>query len=231
MEFYQEVERSIITTYRGKIWSKFIKALKEYRLLNPQDHICVLLRGSGSFVLAKLFQELERHSDFPFEVDFVGINRESVKKNVELLKIPVCEFIEEGNIQSWLKKQSIHIMVEDKNYDDVIETTMMNVLFNGEFKTILPQKEIEDIIYIQPLYLVRERDITAWKNYNHLLFEENPKEEIQLQTKKWIHDLLSYNSAVEKNIFISTSNVYIQKVLGYKKDGEKVLFLDNYEKE
>ena len=69
MERYKEIERSLITTYRSKIWAKFIKAIKEYDLIQPNDRICVCISGGkDSMILAKCFQELKRHSDFEFEV-------------------------------------------------------------------------------------------------------------------------------------------------------------------
>ena len=65
MEKHQLIERSIITTYRTKLWSKFVKAIKEYELLKPGDCVCVCMSGGkDSFVMAKLFQELKKHSDF-----------------------------------------------------------------------------------------------------------------------------------------------------------------------
>ena len=42
MEKYKEVERSIITTYRKKIWAPFIQAIKEYNLIEENDHIAVV---------------------------------------------------------------------------------------------------------------------------------------------------------------------------------------------
>ena len=65
------IERSIITTYRSKLWAPFIKALKEYELIKPKDSICVCISGGkDSMLLAKLFMELKKHSDFDFDVTF-----------------------------------------------------------------------------------------------------------------------------------------------------------------
>ena len=37
-----------------------------------------------------------------------------------------------------------------------------------------------------------------------------------------------YNELVEKNIFAAASNVNLNKIIGYKKDGEKHTFLEDY---
>ena len=81
---HQEIERSILTKYRGKLWGPFVRAIKEYELVKPNDKICVCISGGkDSSLLAKLFEELQKHSDFPFEVKYLVMNPgyiESVQK-------------------------------------------------------------------------------------------------------------------------------------------------------
>ena len=87
MERYKEIERSIITTYRSRLWSKFMKAIKEYELIKENDKICVCISGGkDSMVLAKLFQELKRHSDVYFEVEYMVMNPGYNKRNLEKIK-------------------------------------------------------------------------------------------------------------------------------------------------
>ena len=70
MERYKEIERSIIKKYRKEIWSKFIKAVKEYELIKENDKVMVWITGGkDSFLLAKFIQELERHGKFPFTTE------------------------------------------------------------------------------------------------------------------------------------------------------------------
>ena len=102
MEKYQEIERTIIKNYRGRLWAPFIKAIKEYELIKPNDRICVCISGGkDSMLMAKLFQELKRHSDFEFEVKFLVMNPgyneynlDYIKKNLELLQIPALSLIQ-----------------------------------------------------------------------------------------------------------------------------------------
>ena len=96
MERHEEIERTIIKTYRGRLWAPFVKALKEYELLKPNDRVCVCISGGkDSMLMAKLFQELKKHSDFEFEVKYLvmnpGYNEHNlnhIKMNLDLLKIP-----------------------------------------------------------------------------------------------------------------------------------------------
>ena len=91
-----EIERSIIKTYRKELWAKFVKAIDDYGLLKENDKVCVCISGGkDSMILAKLFQELHRHTKFPFEVHFLmmnpGYNKENldlIMHNLEVLNIP-----------------------------------------------------------------------------------------------------------------------------------------------
>ena len=275
MEKYKEIERSIITTYRGKLWSKFIKAIKEYQLIKPNDKICVCMSGGkDSFVMAKLFQELKRHSDFEFDVEYLvmnpGYNQKNldvIKNNLELMKIDavikdtdifeianlqekspcyLCAKMRRGALYKLAKELGCNKIALGHHFDDVIETTLMNMLNVGSFQTMLPKlhsQNYEKMELIRPLYYIREKDIINWKNYNGLEFiacackltenilKENITSSQRLNTKILIKELTKYNPFVEKNIFKSTTNVYIDKILGYKKDGQNISFLDNYDKD
>ena len=272
MERNQIIERSIITTYRGKIWSKFIKALKEYQLLKENDVVCVCISGGkDSMLMAKLFQELKKYSDFPFEVKYLvmnpgynEVNLNKIKENIELMKVPaeivdtdifeiadmqkkspcyLCAKMRRGALYKIAKSMGCNKIALGHHYDDVIETTLMNMLNVGSFQTMLPKlhsQNYEGMELIRPLYLVREKDIVAWKNYNKLEFiacackltegvARNDLSSMRAKTKDLIKELMSYNKFVEKNIFASTTNVYIDKILGYKKGDKNISFLDTYD--
>ena len=79
-----EFEKSLSTTYRRVLWSRFVKGLKEYNLLSPGDKVCVCISGGkDSMLMAKLFMLLQRHSDFDFEVEFLVMNPGYNKKNLD----------------------------------------------------------------------------------------------------------------------------------------------------
>ncbi len=274
MERYQEIERSIITTYRSKLWSKFVKALKEYRLLKKGDSVCVCMSGGkDSMVMAKLFQELKRHSDFDFTVKYLVMNPgyneknlEVIKNNLQILNIPaqivetdifaianiqeknpcyLCAKMRRGALYKIARDMGCNKIALGHHYDDVIETTLMNMLNVGSFQTMLPKlhsQNYEGMELIRPMYLIREKDIIAWRNYNHLEFiacacrltertamATDITSSQRLNTKRLIKELTKYNPFVEKNIFKSTTNVYLDKILGWKKDGKNISYLDEYD--
>lgn len=274
MERYQEIERTIIKTYRAHLWAPFIKALKEFELLKPGDRVCVCISGGkDSVLLAKLFQELKRHSDFEFEVKYLvmnpGYNERNLKKiqdNLALLKIDaeiintdifeianaqiknpcyLCAKMRRGALYKLAKDLGCNKIALGHHYDDVIETTLMNMLNSGSFQTMLPKlhsENYEGMELIRPMYFIRERDIIRWVNYNELSFincackftenidhAKNLTGSKRADTKKLIRELTKYNPLVEKNIFKSTFNVNMDKIIGYKHHNRYISFLDEYD--
>ena len=277
MRELDEFEQSITRKFRYKLWSKFVKACKEYELIKPNDHILVCISGGkDSMLMACLFKQLLRHSDFEFKVTYVvmnpGYNEKNlllIKKNLKTLSIPaeiidtdifkianaqdrspcfLCAKMRRGALYSIAQRKGCNKIALGHHYDDVIETTLMNLLNVGSFQTMLPKlhsTNFKGLELIRPMYCIREKDIIGWKNYHHLEFlacackftedSNNAFDGIgnsqREATKKLIHDLLKYNPQVEKNLFKSTTNVILEKVLGYKIGDKKYSFLDNYDEE
>ena len=273
MEKIKEIERSIIKTYRKELWAKFVRALDDYELLSPNDKVCVCISGGkDSMILAKLFQELHRHSKFDFELKFLimnpGYNKENldlIMHNLEVLNIPahiiesnifevansqeknpcyLCARMRRGVLYKAAKELGCNKIALGHHYDDVIETTLMNMLNSGSFQTMVPKLHslnFEGMELIRPMYLIREKDIIKWANHNDLKFiqcackftEElhNNVDEMsskRYETKELIQSLISYNELVEQNIFMAAHNVNIDMVVGYKKDGIIHTFKDEY---
>ncbi|MDE6656043.1 MAG: tRNA 2-thiocytidine biosynthesis TtcA family protein [Anaeroplasmataceae bacterium] len=275
MERYQEIERTIIKTYRAHLWAPFVKALKEYKLLSPNDKVCVCISGGkDSMLLAKLFQELKRHSDFEFEVKYLVMNPgynpknlEQIENNLKLMHIDavilntdifaianaqeknpcyLCAKMRRGALYKLAQGLGCNKIALGHHFDDVIETTLMNMLNSGSFQTMLPKLHSENypgMELIRPMYYIRERDIVRWSNYNELKFincacrftegidrTKDISGSKRYDTKVLIKELLKYNPLVEKNIFKSTYNVNLNKIIGYKKDDAFISFLDEYDK-
>ncbi len=271
----KQVERSIITTYRGKIWSKFVKAIKEYKLVEPNDHIAVCISGGkDSMLMAKLFQELKRHSDFEFRVSFLvmdpgynELNRKTIEENLEKLQVPatiretnifdvanvqekspcyLCARMRRGALYALAGEMGCNKIALGHHYDDVIETILMSIFHSGSFQTMLPKLRSQNFAgmeLIRPLYLIREQDIVNWQKANGLTFircacrfteniasQELTTDSQRYNTKQLIKELSKSNPFLEKNIFASASNVYLDKICGYKTKDIRYGFNDLYER-
>lgn len=273
MEKYQEIERSIIKKYRKEIWSKFVKAVSEYELIKENDNIMVCISGGkDSFLLAKCIQELQRHGKFKFDAKYVvmnpgytGKNKNHIIKNAEIMNIPIeifesdifdivdkvdkspcylCARMRRGCLYNKAKELGCNKIALGHHFNDVIETTLLSILYGAETKTMVPKlhsDNFEGLELIRPLYLVKEEDVISWKKFNELKFlncackftEQNYKEENKtskrLEIKNLIKQLKKINPDVDYNIFKSMDNINLNCVLGYSKNGKRIEFVDDYE--
>ncbi len=273
MEKYQEIERSIIKKYRKEIWSKFVKAVSEYELIKENDNIMVCISGGkDSFLLAKCIQELQRHGKFKFDAKYVVMNpgyteknKNHIIKNAEIMNIPIeifesdifdivdkvdkspcylCARMRRGCLYNKAKELGCNKIALGHHFNDVIETTLLSILYGAETKTMVPKlhsDNFEGLELIRPLYLVKEEDVISWKKFNELEFlncackftEENYKEENKtskrLEIKNLIKQLKEINPDVDYNIFKSMDNINLNCVLGYSKNGKRIEFVDDYE--
>lgn len=268
-----EFEQSITRRYRARLWSRFIKAIREFDLIKPHDKICVCISGGkDSMVLAKLFQQLKKHSEFEFDCEFVVMNPgynqanlDLIKFNLDKLKIPakiyetnifevaysqtrspcfLCAKMRRGALYDIAKKLGCNKIALGHHFDDVIETTLMNMLNVGSFQTMMPKlhsTNFEGMELIRPMYLVKEESIIAWAKYNELTFlqcacnftEKNKLENVsskRLETKNLIKELRKKYEDIDINIFRSVEDINLNTIIGYHKDDMTYNFLDDYEK-
>jgi len=275
LEKYQEIERSIITTYRKTLWSPFVLAVKKYRLIQAGDKIAVCISGGkDSMLLAKLMQQLARHSEVPFSLVFLVMdpgyneaNRRKIEENARLLNVPItvfesdvfqtaetvseespcylCARMRRGHLYAKAKELGCNKIALGHHKSDVIETTVMGMLYGGQLQGMLPRiksSNFEGMELIRPLYCVLERDILLWKEYNGLDFiacackftqrltgSDDDSFSARKRVKEWIAQLKKENPNVENNIFQSIHNVQLDTLAEYKQDGKKYSFLEKFE--
>ncbi len=274
-EYSRQVERSLQKKFRKSIWSKFTKAIRQYELVKPDDCVAVCISGGkDSMLMAKLFQELHKYSEIPFEVKFLVMdpgysaeNRHVIEQNARKLKVPIqvyesnifesvfhiekspcylCARMRRGHLYSYAKEMGCNKIALGHHYDDVIETILMGMLYGAQVQTMMPKlhsTNFEGMELIRPLYLIREDDIKAWRDYNGLRFiqcackftencatctNEETKSK-RLEIKGLIQELKKKNPFVEGNIFKSVENVNLDTVISYKSKGERHHFLDTYD--
>lgn len=164
----EEIEKSIRKKFHKALFSKFAKAINEYRMVQENDRIAVCISGGkDSMLMAKLFQELKRHNKFPFELVFLVMdpgyskaNRTVIENNAKLLDIPItifesdifnavyeiekspcylCARMRRGYLYSRAKELGCNKIALGHHYDDVIETILMGMLYGGQVQTMMPK--------------------------------------------------------------------------------------------
>ncbi len=262
----QEIERSLNKKFRKSIWTKFVLALKRYNLVEEGDKIAVCVSGGkDSMLLAKLMQMLQTYSNVKFEIVFLCMdpgynpqNRQQIETNASLMQIPLeffetdifdsvvnvekspcylCARMRRGHLYSEAQKHGCNKIALGHHFSDVIETTLMGMLYGAQIQAMPPKlcsKNFEGMQLIRPLYCVHEKDILAWKNYNNLKFlqcacrfteanhlnEDEISQSARLETKKLIAALKKDIPEVEEHIFKSIHNVQLDTMLGIKYQDE-----------
>mgnify|MGYP001042873920 FL=1 len=267
----KDIERSIVKTYRKHIWSKFIKAIKDYQLIEEGDKIAVgISGGKDSILMAKLFQELQRHSQIKFEVVFLAMDpgyHPDIKKllieNCEYLNIPIhmydsgifdvvdkmakdypcylCARMRRGSLYAKAQEFGCNKLALGHHYNDVIETTMLNILYAGNFKTMLPKlksKNFENLELIRPMYYIEEKYIKRFINNSGIwplncacMVAAERVGNKRYEIKDLIEKLKENFDGVEKSIFKAAENVSMDGILGWQKGSQKFSFLDIYDEE
>ncbi|MCQ2080878.1 MAG: ATPase [Lachnospiraceae bacterium] len=166
--YQEEVEVSIRKKFHKSLFSPFAKACKTYELIQEGDHIAVCISGGkDSMLMAKLFQEIQRHRQVSFELTFLVMdpgynaeNRKLIESNAKRLGIPVtifgstifdavdtvdknpcylCARMRRGYLYSKAKELGCNKIALGHHYDDVIETILMGMLHGGQIQTMMPK--------------------------------------------------------------------------------------------
>jgi tRNA(Ile)-lysidine synthase TilS/MesJ len=268
----QRMDQRLLTDFRKPIWRPFMRAIRQYRLIQSGDRIAVCVSGGkDSMLLAKLMQLLQRHSEVPFEAvnlimdpGYSPENRRQVEENAKRLALDytlvesdvfevanaqaehpcfLCARMRRGCLYRHAQALGCNKLALGHHYDDVIETTLMAMLWGGQIQAMPPRLKAQNfpgMELIRPLYQVREADILAWRDAFSLTFlrcacrltESAAVDETasaRQQTKRLIAALHESNPKVEQNIFNSIHRVQLDTLVGWKHAGEQHSFLDSLE--
>ena len=165
----QEIaERSLIKKYRKELWNPFIAAVKRYELVEPGDRIAVCISGGkDSMILAKLMQELRRHTEQPFELVFLAMdpgyapaNRQLLEDNAAALGVPLtifasnifdvtvqveknpcylCARMRRGFLYSRARELGCNKIALGHHMSDVIETTLLGLFYGAQLQSMPPR--------------------------------------------------------------------------------------------
>lgn len=266
-----EIEHSITKKYRKQIWSKFVKAIKDYKLVEDGDKILVAVSGGkDSLLMAKLFQQLQKTRQVNFELEFVVADpgyHENIKElmldNCKYLNIPIkvfnsgifevvdriakdypcymCAKMRRGALYSKAQELGCNKVALGHHFNDVIETTLLNVLYSGNFKTMMPKlksENFEGIELIRPMYYIEEASIERftqnagiWPLNCACMVAAKKIGNKRYEIKDLIKEIKKNFKDVDKSIFQAAQNVSMEAILGWQKGDKKYSFLDFYDEE
>lgn len=264
-----DIERSIIKKYRKTIWSKFTKAIKDYNMIQDGDRIAVAISGGkDSTLMAKVFQELKRHGNNNFALEFMVMDpgyHPDIKRllisNCEYLNISIhlfesdifkivdniapeypcylCAKMRRGALYTKAQELGCNKLALGHHFNDIIETTLLNLFYAGTFKTMLPKlkaSHFENLELIRPLYYIEEKYIENFTrdsgicplNCACMVAAERTGNK-RYEIKDLIQELKKKYRNIDKLIMKSTQNVNMDCILGWQKEGKRYSYLDYYD--
>lgn len=268
----QELERSLITKYRKNLWTKFTKAIRDFSLVEEGDKVAVAVSGGkDSLLMAKLFQELKRHQKIKFELEFIAMDpgyhpniKQLLLENCEHLNIPIhifetrifeiadkiakdypcymCAKMRRGALYAKAQELGCNKLALGHHFNDITETIMLNLLYTGNFKTMLPKLKsanFKGLELIRPLYYVEEESIADFTQDNGIwplncacMVAAEKTANKRYEVKKLIKDLKeNYYINADKSIFKAAQNVNMESIVGWRKGGQEFSYLDYYDEE
>ncbi|OGO76849.1 MAG: tRNA 2-thiocytidine(32) synthetase TtcA [Clostridiales bacterium GWB2_37_7] len=266
-----EIERSIIKGYRKVLLSKFIRAVKDYKMLADGDKVAVAMSGGkDSLIMAKLFQELQKHGKIKFELEFIVMDpgyheniRELMISNCKHLNIPLqvyeshifdvvdriakdypcymCAKMRRGALYSKAQELGCNKLALGHHFNDVIETTMLNIAYTGCFKTMLPKiksTNFAGLELIRPMYYIEEKDIISFTQNSGIqalncacMVAAKKIGNKRYEIRALIEELKGRFEDFDRKLFKAADNVNIEAILGWQKGGQKYSYLDFYDEE
>lgn len=246
-ELVKPGDRIAVCISGGKDSMLMAKCFQELKRHNKFDfEVQFLVMDPGySRANREMIEENARRLDIPITI-FESPIFDSVF-HIDKSPCYLCARMRRGYLYNYARKLGCRKIALGHHYDDVIETILMGMLYGSQIQTMMPKlhsTHFEGMELIRPLYLVREASVKAWRDANDLTFlrcacrfteacaaaEENHESlSKRLEIKQLIAELKKTNPYVEANIFKSVENVCLDTVIGYKKNGERHHFLEEYD--
>ena len=262
MKPLEDIENSITAEYKKSIWAKFLKAVNEFGLVKDGDKIAIAISGGkDSLLLYKLFQRLKKDTRRNFEFRAVNLNPGFKKEDLDnfknnLLKLDIdceifdtniwkianekakdypcflCAKMRRGILYKKVEEYGYNKLALGHHFDDVIETTLINIFYSGSVKTMTPEVDSTSgkLKVIRPLIYVEEKDIINYTKKNGILamncgctIEAGKTSSKRKEVKDLLSDLEEKHPGIKKSVFNSMRNINLNYVYGYEKEKEKNL--------
>lgn len=243
-ELIKENDNIMVCISGGKdsfLLAKCIQELIKHGKFSFTAHYVVMDPGYNK-VNRQLIEKNAKLLNVPIEIFETNIF--DVTAKVEGNPCYLCARMRRGYLYSKAKELGCNKIALGHHFDDVIETTLLSMFYGSEIKTMMPKlhsDNFEGLELIRPLYLIKESAVLAWKKYNELTFincacrfTENCSivddgTSKRNEMKNLVNNLRKINPSIDNNIFTSMNNINLNCVLGTKKDGKYISFLDNYD--
>jgi tRNA 2-thiocytidine biosynthesis protein TtcA len=228
------------------------KAIWDYRMLQEGDRVLLAISGGkDSLSLLRIMKEREKfvpidyeiiacHVDMGFSWVDTGVLREHFEKEEVSYVITPPPQEWKGDTEpfgcfwcSWNRRKALFDLAKEMgctkiafahHMDDIIETMLMNLFFQGEIGTMQPYQDMfnGELAIIRPLAYVEEKEIARLASRLALpvIKSQCPHDNTSKRRvmKGVIEELKKHNRNVKKNIFRSLKRVRTEYLLPHTDD-------------
>lgn len=200
------------------LYSKVRKAIDNYNMIDENDKIAIGISG-GKDSLCLLYALSGLRNFYPKKFSIVAISVDLGFDTFDLTNIrKLCD---ELNVEYHIVKTNISKMIADKgcsvcahlrrgaldneairlncnkiayahNMDDVVETVMLSLMYEGRFSTFWPVTEYEDnaLTLIRPMVFVPKKDVNGFCNKFNIQVTKNPCPFEKKTQRTYVRELL-----------------------------------------
>ena len=247
-ELIKEGDKSAVCISGGKDSFLMAKLFQELKRHNKFDFSLVFLCMDPGYNEAnrKLIEENAKLMNIPLEIFETDIF--SNVTHIEKSPCYICARMRRGHLYNKAKELGCNKIALGHHFNDVVETIVMGMLYGAQIQTMMPKVKsanFEGMELIRPLYLIKEKDIEHFRDYNNLKFlqcackftEQNYAKNInehelaskRKRVKNLIAELKKENNQIDQNIFRSVENVNLSTIIEFKdKKGNTHRFTEDY---
>lgn len=260
--------RGLHTQYAATLRNPFLRAVREFGLVQAGDHVAACLSGGkDSALMALLLADLQQYGDIPFTLSVLSMdpgfsaeNRQHLEENAALLGLQptifdtdvlriagnhapshpcfLCAKMRRGHLYTQAQALGCNKIALGHHYDDAVETVLLGMIYGGQVQAMLPRlqaKNYAGMQLVRPLYYVRERAVSDWVAAQGLIFLpcDCPAHTLEVDSKRaeikaMLAVLEAQNPQIPANILNSVKNIDTKKVLGWRENGQKHSFMEQF---
>lgn len=148
--------------------------------------------GYGDFDLTSI-EALCQKLDVEYHViktDIASIVKEKIEKGTYCA---MCAKLRKGALNTYAKELGCNKVAYAHHQDDLIETMMLSLLYEGQFFTFAPSMYYKeaDLTVIRPLIYISEAEIIGFKNKYELPCVKNPCPHDGITRREYVKELVA----------------------------------------
>lgn len=224
-DMIQEGDRIAVGISGGKDSLTLLYALHGLQRFYPQHfelHAVTVDLGFQNLDLSRIESICRDELQIPYTIVKTDIADVIFEQRKEANPCSLCAKMRKGALNDAIKKEGCNKVAYAHHKDDVVETMLMSLIFEGRFHTFSPVTYLDrtGITVIRPLLYMNEADVIGFVNKNQVPVVKSPCPADGHTKREYVKQLLRQlnleNPGVKERMFtaITTGNLQGWPVVG-----------------